>query len=206
MSDATGVAGQIHTLGEIPNASQTGLKNRKLIFAQLRCLVDGDDVVFLTLIAKGVPVRCAIAKGDAASVREGEALFAFPIGQERRKFGEQREDVVALKLCVGAANEQASDAGIGEAKTDQLSPKRPGFSAAARPSVGGIASAGSEELLLPFIGAARDTEDPFGVALCGGTHFPSSRMSCSKTRRSCSHSAVTPSASCFSPYPKRRLR
>ena len=66
--DPAGVAGEVEPLRIDVHASQTGLENRKLIFAQLRCLVDGYDVVFLTLIAKGVARGRAEAESYAASV------------------------------------------------------------------------------------------------------------------------------------------
>ena len=65
MPGPTGVAGQINTAGKIPGPAQTGLKYRKLMFAQLRCLVYGDDVVFLTLIAQHIPVGGAVAEKDS---------------------------------------------------------------------------------------------------------------------------------------------
>ena len=46
-----GIAGEIDPPWAVGRASQTGLEDGKLIFAQLRCLVEGYDVVFLTLIS-----------------------------------------------------------------------------------------------------------------------------------------------------------
>ena len=63
--------------------SQTGLENRELIFAQLRCLVDGDDVVFLTLIAESISSVCAVPKLDAASVWKRDQLFGVAVREER---------------------------------------------------------------------------------------------------------------------------
>ena len=89
MTDASGVAGQIHPAGIRTDASQTGLQNRKLIFAQLRCLVDGDDVVFLPLITQNVAVCRAVTEGDRASVGKGKSLFAFAVGEKPVVFGQE---------------------------------------------------------------------------------------------------------------------
>ncbi len=82
VTHSAGVACQIHTLGEIPNASQTGLKNRKLIFAQLRCLVDGYDVVFLTLVTEGVACACTVSKLDAATVGQRDGFFGVAVREQ----------------------------------------------------------------------------------------------------------------------------
>ena len=79
MSDASGIAGEVDTSREIPSTTQTGLEDRKLIFAQLRCLVDGYDIVFLTLIAERVALGGAVTEDYTASVFESELAVALTV-------------------------------------------------------------------------------------------------------------------------------
>ena len=79
MSDASGITGEVDTPRDFPSASQTGLEDSKLIFAQLRCLVDGYDVVFLTLIAEGVALGGAVTEDYTASVFESELAVALTV-------------------------------------------------------------------------------------------------------------------------------
>ena len=55
VSDAAGITGKIDSFRKFVDASQTSLKNRKLIFAQLRCFVDGNNIEFLTLVSQCIP-------------------------------------------------------------------------------------------------------------------------------------------------------
>ena len=88
VTDPTGITGQIHTTWKSFRASQTGLKDRKLIFAQLRCLVDGDDVVFLTLITESVASACAITELYTTAVWQRYLLFGLAVREERAVFVE----------------------------------------------------------------------------------------------------------------------
>ena len=54
VSDAARITSKINPLWKFVDASQTSLKNRKLIFAQLRSLINGNDVILLSLVAQNV--------------------------------------------------------------------------------------------------------------------------------------------------------
>ena len=94
VSHASGIAGQINASGEIPRTAQTGFENRKLIFAQLRCLVYGDNVVFLTLIAKDVAVGGAVAKVNCRSAGEVHTLVRLGVAYKRAVFREHRQQMI----------------------------------------------------------------------------------------------------------------
>ena len=49
MTLSAGVAGQIHSLGEIVDTTKAGTKHFKLMFRKLCCLVEKDTVIFRTL-------------------------------------------------------------------------------------------------------------------------------------------------------------
>ena len=134
--DAAGVAGQINTAGIVPRAAQTGLKDRKLIFAQLRCLVNGNNVVFLTLIPENVAVRRAVAEPYRRPAGKGYALFVLTVAHKPAILGEHGQKMVRAQLPERTANEQTPDTGIAQAKPRELAPQRPRLTAAARPAVG----------------------------------------------------------------------
>ena len=111
MTDAAGIAGKIDPFGKIIAPSQTGLENRKLMFAQLRCLVDGDDVVLLTLIPQQISVAGAVTEGDGTAAGHGKSFFSFMVGENFSVFRQQRLQMIGFQFGVGAPNQQAPDAG-----------------------------------------------------------------------------------------------
>lgn len=94
MTDAPGIAGEVDTPREIPSASKTSLEDSELILAQLRCFVDGNNVVFLTLIAEGVALCGAVAEDYTASVFESELAVALTVGEDRAVFRKKRREMV----------------------------------------------------------------------------------------------------------------
>ena len=71
-------------------ASQTSLKNGKLMLAQLRCFVDGNYVILLTLITQKISVARAVPEENAAAVGKGQALFPLVILQKASIFTHKR--------------------------------------------------------------------------------------------------------------------
>lgn len=133
--DAAGVAGQINTAGIVPRAAQTGLKDRKLIFAQLRCLVNGNNVVFLTLIPENVAVRRAVAEPYRRPAGKGYALFVLTVASQARDTRRHGQKMVRAQLPERTAMSRHLYR-VSAAKPRELAPQRPRLTAAARPAVG----------------------------------------------------------------------
>ena len=85
VTDAAGVAGQVDPLWKAVDAAQAGLEHRKVVFAELGGLVDGDHVVFLTLITQSVPPRGAVAEIYPAFVWEKDATLGLAVGHKAVK-------------------------------------------------------------------------------------------------------------------------
>ena len=64
MAYAAGVAGEVHSLGEVVRAAQAALEGLELEFRELCRLVYEDDVVLLTLIPAHVSFCRAVAEPD----------------------------------------------------------------------------------------------------------------------------------------------
>ena len=162
VTDSAGVAGEIHTPRAVPSASQTSLEDGKLIFAQLRCFVEGYYVVFLPLIAKGVALGGGVAEGNGASVFKAECAVALAVGEDLTVLCEQRIQMVRAQLGESSAHKQAAKSGVSQAHKHQLSPKSPGFTASARASVGDELTPTSEKFALTVVWNTADAERTLG--------------------------------------------
>ena len=154
MSDPSGIAGEIHTPRKIRSATQTGLENRKSVFVQLRCLVYGNNIVFLTLISQNVSVACAEAEKYATAVFKAHCLFGIGIIKDTAVFPKEGNNVVGLKLRESPSYKETANGGIAQTHSDQLSPQRPGLTASSCSAVCRKPCSGVEELLLLGVGLA----------------------------------------------------
>ena len=125
VSDASGIAGEIHSPWAVGRAAQASLEDRKAEFAHVRCFVNGDYVVFLPLVAKNVSVAAAIAEMNFASVGERKRFFAFRILYEFSVFSQKGNNVIGAKLGKRSSDEQTAKPLVAQAHGNELSSECP---------------------------------------------------------------------------------
>ena len=159
---AAGVHGEVDPLGEIVHAPHAGAQPVHPLLRLLGGLVHEQHVHLQALKAQGVPVVVAVAKEDAAPVREADGfaavviegdalLLLFPIAAQQLAQG---EDVVFPQLRVGLAHDHHRDAGVAQAQEHRLHAHGPALAAAPRPAVGhhGVPVGEKQPLLLAGLG------------------------------------------------------
>lgn len=155
VAHASGVAGDVHALGEVVHSAQQAAQELEAAPGELRRLVEEDPVVLLAVVLQLRGLAGPVAEMDEAAVGEIDgaqgAVVAAKLGVYHLEHGLY---VVRLQLRVGAPENEDADAGVVVGAEQGLGAHGPGLAAALRAPVGRVKTAGGEEQLLLGVGLA----------------------------------------------------
>ena len=101
-----GVAGKIKAFGKVVCAAQRAFELLKLIFAELRRLVERDYVVLLSLILRSVAFAVKVSHSEHRTVGKFKALSRIGILRYFLQFSDKHAYVVVTQLRIRSSYEQ----------------------------------------------------------------------------------------------------
>ena len=147
---ASGVAGVIDPLWQVVGAAQAGRDGFHLVFAELRRLVQENDIELRALVLVQVRIVSAVAEFDGAAVPKGQDLVPVVVLGVSHQLGPEDLDVVVHQLRVGPPDNQHLDALVLACQQLGLCPHRPALAAASGTSEADVLGPGFDHhSLLP---------------------------------------------------------
>ena len=153
MAFTTGVAGVVGALGEVIEATDTGIQLLYLLLGLMCGLIHEEDVHFSALEAICIFGLVAVSEQDSALVLESDVLLTVIVGGQpvipvrciAVQHLTQRNYVVLLKLWVGLTDDHDLDARIVQAQQNSLDTDRPALATTSGSTEGNVGVISSEE-------------------------------------------------------------
>ena len=153
---SAGVQGVVGPFGKGVDAPDAGVDLHQPLLLELPCLIGKPNVVFRTLVLPQVPIRCAVAEGNGASVgKMDELVRAFVLGHPCEQLL-QGSDMVVEQLLIGLSGDEYLDAWVVQAQQDRFPADEPAFAAAPGSAVAHVAVLFRQGQALLLIGPGHD--------------------------------------------------